>query len=98
MPWQHKFLSSNCLQGIKQVNLSLQEKFIEKPKLLFTLEELQLHLISQIGQGCDSIFYVGVGYGKSLIFEDLTMLEGKGINGHTCHSCDFFINEDCLLF
>jgi ATP-dependent helicase YprA (DUF1998 family) len=80
-PRRHKFPSSNRLQGIKPANLSftqIKEKLVEKLKLSFTPDEWQLHLISRIRQGYDSIFCAGTGYGKSLVFEGLTVLGGKG--------------------
>ena len=79
-PRRCKFPSSNCLQGIKPTNLSftqIKEKLVEKLKLSFAPDEWQLHLISRIRQGYDSIFCVGTGYGKSLIFEGLAALGGK---------------------
>jgi len=80
-PWytrRHKFLSSNRLQGIKHANLSItqiKEKLINKLKLLFSPEEWQMHLISRICQGYDSILCAGTG--KSLIFEGLAAFGGK---------------------
>jgi ATP-dependent helicase YprA (DUF1998 family) len=71
---------SNRLQGIKPANLSftqIKEKLIEKLKLSFAPDEWQLHLISRIRQGYDSIFCTGTGYGKSLIFEGLAALGGN---------------------
>lgn len=79
-PWQCEFPLSNCLQGIKPLNLSftqIKKKLIEKLKLLFTPDKWQLHLISWIRQVYNSIFYVGTGYGKSLIFKGLAVLGGK---------------------
>jgi hypothetical protein len=55
---------SNCLQGIKPANLSfsqIKEKLVDKLKLSFTPDEWQLHLVSQIRQGYNSIFCVGTG-------------------------------------
>ena len=72
---------SNCLQGIKPAKLSInqiKQKLVEKLKLSFTPEEWQACLISQICQGYNSIFCAGTGYGKSLIFEGLAALGGKG--------------------
>jgi superfamily II DNA helicase RecQ len=69
------------LQGIKPANISftqIKEKLIEKLKLSFAPDEWQLHLILRIRQGYDSIFCAGTGYGKSLIFEGLVALGGKG--------------------
>jgi hypothetical protein len=50
--------------GIKLADLSftqIKEKLIDKLKLLFASDEWQLHLVSQIHQGYDSIFCVGTG-------------------------------------
>jgi ATP-dependent helicase YprA (DUF1998 family) len=80
-PRRRKFPSSNRLQGIKPANLSftqIKEKLVEKLKLTFPPDEWQLHLISRIRQGYDSVFCAGTGYGKSLIFEGLAALGGKG--------------------
>ena len=63
-PWQCKFPLSNRLQGIKLADLlftQIKEKLIDKLKLLFASDEWQLHLVSQIHQGYDSIFCVGTG-------------------------------------
>jgi len=80
-PQRRKFPSSNRLQGIKPASISIaqiKEKLIKKLKLSFSPEEWQTYLISQIRQGYDSIFCAGTGYGKSLIFEGLAALGGKG--------------------
>ena len=72
---------SNRLQGIKPAKLSInqiKQKLVEKLKLSFTPEEWQACLISRIRQGYDSIFCAGTGYRKSLIFEGLAALGGKG--------------------
>jgi superfamily II DNA helicase RecQ len=69
------------LQGIKPTNFSInqiKEKLVEKLKLSFSPEDWQAYLISRIRQGYDSIFCAGTGYGKSLIFEGLAALGGKG--------------------
>ena len=80
-PRRRKFPSSNRLQGIKPSTLSInpiKQKLVEKLKISFTPDEWQAHLISRIRQGYDSIFCAGTGYGKSLIFEGLAALGGKG--------------------
>jgi superfamily II DNA helicase RecQ len=72
---------SNRLQGIKPANLSftqIKEKLVDKLKLSFAPDKWQLHLILRICQGYNSIFCVGTGYGKSLVFEGLAVLGGKG--------------------
>jgi ATP-dependent helicase YprA (DUF1998 family) len=80
-PRRRKFPLSNCLQGIKPANLSfsqIKEKLVNKLKLSFAPDEWQLHLILRIRQGYNSIFCAGTGYGKSLVFEGLAVLGGKG--------------------
>ncbi|KAK0466075.1 P-loop containing nucleoside triphosphate hydrolase protein, partial [Desarmillaria tabescens] len=47
-------------------------------KLSYHPDDWQAHLIHRILQGYDSIFCAGTGYGKSLIFEGLAALRGKG--------------------
>jgi superfamily II DNA helicase RecQ len=72
------------LQGVKshlQDNLSLrsiQQRLTASFKLTYTPDEWQIHLIRRILQGYDSIFCAGTGYGKSLIFEALAVLNGPG--------------------
>ena len=41
-------------------------------------DDWQLHLVRRILAGYDSILCAGTGYGKSLIFEALALLGGKG--------------------
>jgi superfamily II DNA helicase RecQ len=41
-------------------------------------DEWQAHLIQRVLQGYDSIFCAGTGYGKSLIFEGIAALGGRG--------------------
>ncbi|KAG6906425.1 hypothetical protein DXG01_014035 [Tephrocybe rancida] len=60
----------------KQLISKLAEDLISKLKLPFTLDSWQLHLISRIQQGYDSVFVAGTGYGKSLIFEGLASTGG----------------------
>ena len=69
-----------CLAGVKShlpANLSLQlirKRLITSFKLPYTPDDWQIHLIRRILQGYDSIFCAGTGYGKSLIFEALSVL------------------------
>jgi superfamily II DNA helicase RecQ len=70
------------LQGVKLAlpyNLSLQsirERLVSSFKLSYTPDDWQVHLIRRILQGYNSIFCAGTGYGKSLVFEALTILGG----------------------
>ena len=72
------------LQGVKlhlPADLSLQsiqQRLIASFKLPYTPDDWQIHLIRRILQGYDSIFCAGTGYGKSLIFEALAVLNGPG--------------------
>ena len=72
------------LQGIK-LNLSthlslesIQQRLINAFNLSYTPDDWQVHLIRRILQGYDSIFCAGTGYGKSLVFEALSVLGGPG--------------------
>ena len=63
-PRRRKFPLSNRLQVIKPANLSfsqIKEKLVDKLKLSFAPDEWQLHLVSRIRQGYDSIFCAGTG-------------------------------------
>jgi len=72
------------LQGIKTSmpnNLSLSsitQCLVSRLTLQYTPDDWQVHLIHRILQGYNSIFCAGTGYGKSLIFEGLAVLGGKG--------------------
>ena len=72
------------LQGVKlslPTHLSLksiQQQLINAFNLSYTPDDWQLHLIRRILQGYDSIFCAGTSYGKSLIFEALSVLGGPG--------------------
>ncbi|KAF8225687.1 hypothetical protein L208DRAFT_1425395 [Tricholoma matsutake] len=60
--------ASTCLQGIKPPELTLAQTSAEpvsKLNLLFMPADWQVHLISWIQQGYDSVFLAGTGYGKS---------------------------------
>ncbi|KAJ7598548.1 P-loop containing nucleoside triphosphate hydrolase protein, partial [Mycena floridula] len=41
-------------------------------------DDWQCHLLQKIMQRYDSVFCAGTGYGKSIIFEGLALLGGKG--------------------
>jgi hypothetical protein len=68
----------NRLQGIKPANLSLtqiKEKLVNKLKLLFTPDEWQLHLNSQIRQGYNSIFCAGLANFSTLSHDGMVSIE-----------------------
>jgi len=57
---------------------SISRRLVSTLKLQYKPDDWQVHLIHRILQGYDSIFCAGTGYGKSLIFEGLAVLGGKG--------------------
>ncbi|KAF5340719.1 hypothetical protein D9611_007435 [Ephemerocybe angulata] len=57
---------------------SIRKRLKKRLKLTYTPDDWQLHLIRRLLQGYDSILCAGTGYGKSLIFEGLAALGGKG--------------------
>ena len=57
---------------------SISRRLISILRLKYVPDDWQVHLIHRILQGYDSIFCAGTGYGKSLIFEGLAVLGGKG--------------------
>jgi len=72
------------LQGVK-LNLpphlsleSIQKTLIDSFNLSYIPDDWQVHLIRRILQGYDSIFCAGTGYGKSLVFEALSVLARPG--------------------
>jgi ATP-dependent helicase YprA (DUF1998 family) len=83
-PRRQKTTVSVRLQGIKTTmpkNLSLasiSRRLVSTLNLQYVPDDWQVHLIHRILQGYDSIFCAGTGYGKSLIFEGLAVLGGKG--------------------
>jgi len=83
-PRRRKTTPSVRLQGIKTTMpsslslTSISRRLISTLKLQYKPDDWQVHLIHQILQGYDSIFCAGTGYGKSLIFEGLAVLGGKG--------------------
>ena len=83
-PRRRKITASVRLQGIKTTmpnNLSLtsiSRRLVSSLKLKYIPDDWQVHLIHRILQGYNSIFCAGTGYGKSLIFEGLAVLSGKG--------------------
>ncbi|KAJ7710311.1 P-loop containing nucleoside triphosphate hydrolase protein [Mycena metata] len=54
-----------------------QVKLVSLLAVTFAPAHWQLHIISRVLRGFDSIFLAGTGYGKSLIFEALAVLGGK---------------------
>jgi ATP-dependent helicase YprA (DUF1998 family) len=65
-------------QGIKPARFSVEEistRLVKQLKLSFTPALWQSHLIQRITQGYDSIFLAGTGYGKSLIFEGIAVMQ-----------------------
>ncbi|KAK0444522.1 P-loop containing nucleoside triphosphate hydrolase protein [Desarmillaria tabescens] len=83
-PQHRKYPQTNHLQGIKtkmpkNLNVdAIKSRLKQRFKLLYHPDDWQAHLICRILQGYDSIFCAGTGYGKSLIFEGLVALGGKG--------------------
>lgn len=80
-PRRRKFPHAKRLQGIKPDPYTLAQiktKLIAKLGLEFVPDDWQIQLISKIRQGYDSVFCAGTGYGKSLVFEGLASLGGKG--------------------
>jgi len=83
-PRRRKTTASVRLQGIKTTmpnNLSLApilRRLVSTLNLRYVPDDWQIHLIHRTLQGYDSIFCTGTGYGKSLIFEGLAVLGGKG--------------------
>ena len=47
---------------------------IDKLRLTYIPDNWQVHLVIRVLRGYDSIFLVGTGYGKSLIFEAVAAL------------------------
>jgi superfamily II RNA helicase len=79
-PRRHKAPASTRLQGIKPPALTLAQtsaELVSKLNLSFMPDDWQVHLISRIRQGYDSVFLAGTGYGKSLVFEGLAVLGGQ---------------------
>lgn len=80
-PRRRKTPSRNRKPGIKAAKRSIDEirREIQKVlKLSFTPEEWQAHLIQRVQQGYNAIFCAGTGYGKSLVFEGIAALGGRG--------------------
>jgi ATP-dependent helicase YprA (DUF1998 family) len=68
------------LQGTspaKLTNAEISSQLVALLALSFIPDLWQIHLISRILRGFDSIFLAGTGYGKSLIYEGLAVLGGK---------------------
>ena len=57
---------------------SISRHLISTLNLQYTPDDWQVHLIHRILQSFNSIFCAGTGYGKSLVFESLATLGGKG--------------------
>lgn len=80
-PRRRKYPAAKRLQGIKPDRYTLAQirtKLVEKLGLSFQPDDWQIQLVSKIRQGYDSIFCADTGYGKSLVFEGLAALGGKG--------------------
>lgn len=90
-----KFPLSNHLQGIKLADLSftqIKEKLIDKLKLLFASDEWQLHLVSQIHPGYDSIFCVETGQ-----FQHMLILTWWVTKCHECHNLWLSAHLHCWM-
>ena len=57
---------------------ALVKRLKTKLKIQFEPDRWQLELLSRLLRGFDAILCAGTGYGKSLIFEGLAVLAGKG--------------------
>jgi len=57
---------------------SISRRLVSTLNLRYVPDDWQVNLIHRILQGYDSIFCAGTGYGKSLGFEGLAVLDGKG--------------------
>lgn len=80
-PRRRKLPAAKRNPGIKKADKTIKQlcQDIKKAlKLNFLPEDWQGTIISKIRQGYDSIFLAGTGYGKSIIFEGLAGLGGKG--------------------
>ena len=75
---------SSFLAGIKTslskvLSISdIKSRLKRRLKLKFLPDDWQAHLILRVLLGYDGILCAGTGYGKSLIFEGLAVLGGKG--------------------
>ena len=83
-PRRRKDNHQKRLQGVK-LNLpphlsleSIRQTLIDSFNLSYIPDNWQVHLIRRILQGYDSIFCAGTGYGKSLVFEALSVLAHPG--------------------
>lgn len=80
-PRRRRHQNTTRLQGTKPAKFSYAEisaQLITLLALTFVPALWQVHVISRILRGFDCIFLAGTGYGKSLIFEELAVLGGKG--------------------
>lgn len=75
-PRRHKATAARRTSGIKLDNIVAGLK--KELKITFEPDPWQPQTIQRILQGYDSIVCAGTGYGKSLIFEGLAALGGKG--------------------
>ncbi|KAJ7290568.1 hypothetical protein C8J57DRAFT_1493277 [Mycena rebaudengoi] len=67
-------------KGIKEWKFSFEEtwrQIIDKLNLTYVPDDWQVHPVIHILRGFNLIFLAGTGYGKSLIFEAVTVLGGK---------------------
>ena len=82
-PRRRKGPSDNGLQGTRPLTddlapAKLAARLKTALKLSFDPDPWQVELISRLLRGFDGILCAGMGYGKSLIFEGLAALGGKG--------------------
>ncbi|KAJ7053118.1 P-loop containing nucleoside triphosphate hydrolase protein [Mycena amicta] len=59
-------------------NAQISSELVSKLQLKFVPDDWQVETISRILRGFDSIFLAGTGYGKSLVFQGLAALGGRG--------------------
>lgn len=81
-PRKHKQPVGAALRGIKILSETVDDikvKVTKKLKLTFEMDAWQAHMIHRIRQGYDSILIAGTGYGKSLIFQGLAVIDAKKI-------------------
>ncbi|PPR04750.1 hypothetical protein CVT24_006896 [Panaeolus cyanescens] len=82
-PRRRKEPSSLALRGLrsnqKESIAAVRNKVTKKLKLEFEMDDWQVHLIHKIRMGYDSILLAGTGYGKSLIFQGLAVMDPMSI-------------------
>ncbi|KAI1781803.1 P-loop containing nucleoside triphosphate hydrolase protein [Ganoderma leucocontextum] len=82
-PRRRKEPADNGLQGTRPLTedlapAALGARLKDALKLTFDPDPWQVELISRLLRGFDGILCAGTGYGKSLVFEGLAVLGGKG--------------------